>query len=210
VLLTLIGLRLARPTSAAGLFVGANLHVLLLFVGLFAAGVFFVLFSFRSGPSALLVCLLLATLLLTWNRWLGLQIAISDDGGSDYLQLCRWARQNTPVDAVFVVPPNEQLFRYHAQRAIVVNFKNVPQLSSEMTEWRARLEAVLDEPLLALPRRFDLAHAAIAARYDALPPAHLAAVAQRYGARYIVTAHPAPGMRPVFENATYHLYDLSR
>jgi hypothetical protein len=92
----------------------------------------------------------------------------------------------------------------------VVNFKNVPQLSSEMREWRERLEAVLDEPLSALPRRFDRAHAAIAARYDALPAGHLFDVARRYGAAYVVTARALPGERSVFENASYHLYDAAR
>jgi hypothetical protein len=79
-----------------------------------------------------------------------------------------------------------------------------------MREWQQRLEIVLDEPLSALPRRFDLTHAAIAARYDALPPEQLVGAARRYNARYIVTARPVPGLKAVFENASYHLYDLAR
>jgi len=54
---------------------------------------------------------------------LGLRLALNDDEDRDYLAVCDYVREHTPLDAVFVVPPNEQLFRYRAQRAIVVNFK---------------------------------------------------------------------------------------
>src|SRR5439155_26637232 len=103
------------------------------------------------------------------------------------------------IDAMYIVPPNEQLFRYHAQRAIVVNFQNVTQLYSEMPEWKQRLEAILSQPLSQLPRRFDKTHAAIAACYDALPPEHLITVARRYGARYLITTRALPGRAPCFE-----------
>ncbi len=122
--------------------------------------------------------------------------------------MCHFAREHTPVDAVFLVPPNEQLFRYHAQRAIVANFKNVPQLSSEMTEWKTRLETILGQSLASFPARFDQTHGAIAARYDQLPFSYLKDVARKYGARYLVTAKPQVGLQAVFENGSYHLYDL--
>jgi hypothetical protein len=78
-----------------------------------------------------------------------------------------------------------------------------------MSQWQARLEDVLDEPLAKLPRRFDLAHAAIAARYDSLSAEHLTAVAAKYGARYVITTHPLPAHQAAFESQGYHLYDLS-
>jgi len=206
-----VGLRILKPGSAAGQFVRMNLPALGVFIFLLLAAATFLCFERprRVGlflPSAF--CIL--PLLMLFHPYLGLRIAVEDAEDRDYLALCAWAREHTPVDAVFVVPPNEQLFRFHARRAIVVNFKNVPQLSSEMREWRERLESVLDEPLANLPRRFDRAHAAIAARYDALPAGHLFDVARRYGAAYVVTARRLEGERSVFENASYHLYDTAR
>lgn len=208
-LIALLGLRLGRPGSVAGLFVQANLPALLLFIALLGVGVAFVLRSSAvvHRSSSILVVLLLGTLLLAWNG-LGLRLTLQDDGDRDYLAVCDFARQHTPVEAVFLVPPNEQLFRFHAQRGIVVNFKNVPQLSREMGEWKERLEAVLGQPLSVLPRRFDLAHQAIAARYDLLPFDHLAGIARRYSARYLVTTQALADRRALFENASYHLYDL--
>jgi hypothetical protein len=150
---------------------------------------------------------------------IGLRLPTMAEDGADYLRLCDYARTNTPVDAVFLVPPSEQAFRIAARRAIVVNFKGVPQLGSELPEWRDRLCRVLDLPdLSALPHgRFDKALAAIAERYDHLPAAHLAAVARAYGARYIVASRsldddPAAAAAAagtlVFESGRYRLYDL--
>jgi hypothetical protein len=217
-LVGLITLRLLRPGSTADRFVQSNLPALLTFIGLLTAGVLYVSID-RPAPSRrahfllpFALCLLpfLALLFALYRNWLGLQINVHDAAEAPYRDLCAWARDHTPIDAVFLVPPNEQLFRFHARRAVVVNFKNVPQLSSEMREWKERLETVLDQPLTALPRRFDLTHGAIAARYDAMSAEHLAGVAARYGARYVVTARPLPGRQAVFENTSYHLYDLTR
>ena len=106
-------------------------------------------------------------------------------------------------------PPNEQLFRYHAQRAIVVNFKNVPQLSSEMPEWQSRLETLLDQPPLHPPQPFrsrphrpgrpirrPFRRTPHHRRPPLRPPIH--------------SDHPPPPTpQPLFENNRYHLYDLA-
>lgn len=204
-------IRLAKPDSTAGGFVTANLAPLLLFVGILAAGMIYLFGPSSSAPwpNVILVTSVVVALGVGWNRWLGLHIALDAADDANYLALCRHARDHTPKGAVFLVPPNEQLFRYHARRAIVVNFKNVPQLSIEMTEWRERLEAVIGTPLSTLPKRFDLAHAAIALAYDDRPVDALIAVAKHYDARYVITTRPQPTLHPVFENGSYHLYDLA-
>ena len=75
-----------------------------------------------------------------------------DRPDNEYLALCRWACDHTPIDAVFLVPPQETEFRYYARRAIVVNFKGVPQLAGELIDLdtyevrpaRAELERLID------------------------------------------------------------------
>jgi hypothetical protein len=216
-LVALVTIRLLKPDSTVDHFVQSNLPALLTFIALLAAGVLYLCIDRATAtrrPHFLLpfaLCLLpsVALLFALYRNWLGLRIDMNDAAEASYRELCLWARDHTPVDAIFLVPPNEQLFRFHARRAIVINFKNVPQLSSEMLEWKRRLEDVLGQPLTALPRRFDLTHNAIAARYDALPPQHLVDVARRYNARYVVTATPLPARQAVFENPSYHLYDLA-
>lgn len=206
----LIVVRFARPSSTAAVFAAANIGPLLLFIAALITGIAYIC-SARDqiiGGAAIGLAAVMILLFALFRNYFGLQIALADDGGVAYLDVCNWARDHTPTNAVFIVPPNEQLFRFHAQRAIVVNFKNVPQLSSEMGQWRTRLEDVLDQPLAKLPRRFDLAHAAIAERYDSLSAEHLTAVAAKYGARYVITTHPLPAQQAAFENQSFHLYDL--
>ena len=114
---------------------------------------------------------------------------------------------------MFLVPPNEEPFRYEAQRAIVVNFKGVPPLRGELPEWRDRLKAVLDLPdLKSLPAGMTAASEAIRDRYEAMPPAYLAGVAKQYGARYLVLSR-TQAVDPaavVYENGSYRLCDVTR
>jgi hypothetical protein len=154
------------------------------------------------------------SLVVSWPK---LGIAHEGQRGDDagYLQVCNWASTNTPQDAVFLVPPDEQSMRLHGRRAIVINFKNVPQLSGELGEWRDRLENVLQrDDLRTLPRPFRRTLDAIRARYAELPPEHLATVAKRYGARYVVSVRrfdtQALGT-PAFSDSEghYFLYDLN-
>jgi hypothetical protein len=157
--------------------------------------------------------LALAIQLSAAPRWLGHEKLTPRE--ENYLALCTWARdtKNTQIDAVFLVPPNEEPFRYEAQRAIVVNFKGVPPLRGELPEWRDRLKAVLDLPdLKSLPAGMTAASEAIRDRYEAMPPAYLAGVAKQYGARYLVLSR-TQAVDPaavVYENGSYRLCDVTR
>jgi hypothetical protein len=163
----------------------------------------------------LAMALFAVAFLLNTGTNLGVRVAGLEGDDSDYRAAAEWARRNTPVDAVFVVPPDEESFRLHGRRAIVVNFKGVPQLSGELPEWRDRMLAVLDlkstADLLALPRPMGRTLRAIRARYDALPAAHGFEVATKYGARYVLLTKPAEpvpsGASLVFDNGRYFLYD---
>ncbi|HYE18347.1 MAG TPA: DUF6798 domain-containing protein [Tepidisphaeraceae bacterium] len=164
--------------------------------------------------ATILTILTACTLLTARNDFRGLHLDVPTHADPAYLALCHWARDHTDKNAIFLVPPAEQAMRFHGRRAIVINLKGVPQLSAELGEWRNRLEAVLATKLTALPRRFDLAHAALVRRYDELSADHLAAVARRYSARYIVVgatsaARDGPtGATRAYENAGYRVYDL--
>jgi hypothetical protein len=158
------------------------------------------------------VCVIVS-LILSWNK-LGVVHPGSRGDDASYLAVCQWARDHTPADAVFLVPPDEQSFRLHARRAIVVNFKNVPQLSGELGEWRDRLQNVLAlDDVRRLPAPFHKSLDAIRLRYTQLPTAHLVSAAKRYRARYVVSLHPldtAQAGEPLFStpDAAYFLYDL--
>jgi hypothetical protein len=139
-----------------------------------------------------------------WPR-LGLRPVAGD--GADYLAVCDWARENTPTDAVFVVPPGEQSFRLRARRAIVVNFKGIPQLSAEMAEWRDRLSAVFGiEDLAGLRGTFEQKLIEMNRRYAKRPREAVEAVAARYGADFVVVERPWDGVEPLHQVGRYWVY----
>ena len=56
--------------------------------------------------------------------------------------LHNWAEENSPMDAVFVVPPSMTGFQYGAQRAQYVSFKSFPFASEPTLEWWQRLQDI--------------------------------------------------------------------
>jgi hypothetical protein len=80
------------------------------------------------------------------------------------------------------------------QRAVIVNFKCVPQLSAELVEWRRRLCDVLNlHTLNNLPRGYVNTLHALTDRYDQLSSDQLLKTATKYHADYIVAMHPMDG-----------------
>ena len=163
----------------------------------------------RQVPRAALIAVA-GTLIGLFAMRAGVLTLFLIDDDSNYVELCRWVRQSTPRDATFLVPPGEQSMRFHGQRAVVVNFKGVPQLSAELPEWRARLETLLQIDLRRLPRQMDHAVAAIADRYRALDTEHLDRLASTYSASYVITerAISHPRWTLIHRSGPYHLYHV--
>ncbi len=213
--LALVGFLFVLTSSRAGLQANLAPAALLLCIMSFLL-IYDLIGETRAAPlwcASLLIPLTLITLVAGWRHaMLGLRVLPTGADPPDYLAVCRYARDHTPIDAVFVVPPNEQEFRLEARRAIVINFKGVPQFSGELGDWSKRLAHVLDLPdLHSLPHRFDRTLDAIGQRYDDLSAEHFWSTARRFEARYVVTTRavsfPAPA-KLIFESGPYHLYDL--
>jgi hypothetical protein len=144
------------------------------------------------GVAGALTCAILSTL-PSWPRPLAERFAIDaapfDPPGILGLRLKRYA----PIDAVALVPPDTEVwgFKLYAERAIVVDIKHFPFSDHGIAEWRRRISNILGVPY---ERGLD-----IDAAWAAVPPLRIAAVAQRYGARYVLTRdawHPQlPGQR---------------
>jgi hypothetical protein len=161
------------------------------------------------------IAALLAVLGLGWGRWMGFDFGYTPDPSANHTKMCDYAIAHTPTDAVFLVSPSDETFRLRAQRAIVVNFKAVPQLSGELATWQKRMCDVLDIPSLStLPHPFYVTTAAIDRRYDELSAAQLEKIADLYGARYVLTRHrvedPRWESRLEFGSGDYLLYDRLR
>ena len=60
----------------------------------------------------------------------------------DWRDVCRWVVANTPSDAVFHTPFEAEAFKWFAQRAEYVNFKDCPQDAAGIVEWNRRLKFI--------------------------------------------------------------------
>jgi hypothetical protein len=89
--------------------------------------------------------------------------------------VCDWIARETPADALFLTPREQQTFKWYAGRAEVVTRKDVPQDARGLLEWKQRLDEVYPH---------DQAHNA----YDlaAFTDEELVSLARKYQATYIV------------------------
>ncbi len=69
-----------------------------------------------------------------------------EDGDYPLDDVALWARENTPVDALFITPSKSARFRLVAQRSIVVDFKCFPFQASAALDWYQRLVDIHGEP----------------------------------------------------------------
>ncbi|KAA5547318.1 hypothetical protein FYK55_00105 [Roseiconus nitratireducens] len=143
----------------------------------------------------------------TSHRLLGIHpeagIAEQHRSHADWVAVCDWVRVAMPEDEVFLTPRHQQTFKWYAERAEVVNWKEVPQDAVALLEWRRRFEEIF-------PERLGTTRVSI--QYTILRE-----IRQRYGARFMVVDRRVTGQQlplvkvyPVGSqtNATYAVYEL--
>lgn len=126
------------------------------------------------------------------------------DAFLDWQNVCNWIDQTFPDDEIFITPRHQQTFKWFAQRAEVVNWKDVPQDADSLVDWYRRFFDIY-------PRRLGTVRVTI--RYD-----ELNRFRDQYGARLMVVdrrimgdslplvrVYPSDGTA---KNATYAIYRL--
>ena len=92
------------------------------------------------------------------------------DAFRNWKKACRWIQTNTPSDAVFLTPAQQQSFKWFAGRTEFVNWKDIPQHDASILEWYRRIQRVskpqqtytagilafTDEQLIELGRDFKI------------------------------------------------------
>lgn len=109
----------------------------------------------------------------TLIRWQQLTLEELPQHAHDWQDVCGWIRRETPREALFITPRQQQTFRWWAERAEVVNVKDIPQDAPSVVEWQYRREWLYPPDT---GTRGLAAHGA----------AGLVELARRYGADYIV------------------------
>lgn len=116
---------------------------------------------------------------------------------SRWLAACGWIRENTPADAHVLTPPRESwAFKWYAQRAEYVSYKDCPQDAAGIVEWNRRLNFLRDWA----QRHYG----------DELYSVdELRKLQRKTGITHILTRRLGPfEIEPVYDNGTYRLYAL--
>jgi hypothetical protein len=97
--------------------------------------------------------------------------------------LVSWAR-TTETSTLFLVPPRLDRFRFHARRAVVIDWKTPPVVSAGLVEWYRRMELVSGRPGFTTPSE-------VVQGYREMTPERLARVVEEFGPDYAVFEAPA-------------------
>jgi hypothetical protein len=117
-------------------------------------------------------------------------------------EVCDWAAAETEPDAIFLTPRLAQTFRWYANRAEVVNRKDIPQDAEGIVEWWRRNRRIYgsaaDSPTMW--------HESLAE----LGPERLRQLGAEFDADYVITAaYPALNLERVGPiNASFAIYRL--
>lgn len=193
------GIHSSIPLPSVGLLVGAGILSLTLGTGLWRE---------RGWLITCVVALLSLPLTIYLAASQRLGVAMPGEADASMVALSDWARDNTPADALFLVPPDDSVFRLEAQRSAVIGFKHVPQLSGELIEWKRRLDRVLDCDIVTLPTPMNRTLTAMRDRYAALPAEHFQHVADEFGCDFIVSLRRLEGWedREVYATSDGHYW----
>lgn len=115
---------------------------------------------------------------------------------SQWIAVAEWIEQNTPHGSVIVTPVQHWGFRWYAQRAEYVNYKDAPQDTSNLIEWERRLAVVRawwESSATGLFHHQDFAR-----------------LRDETGATYLVTlaATRRFSEQPIYDNGLYRVYRL--
>ena len=105
----------------------------------------------------------------------------------EWYRFCLRVRASTPRDAVFITPPVLGGFQMFAQRAEVADFKCTPSIERDLIEWHRRMSDLAGVAELQCSGWPDCS-SALAAGYSHLSERAFLALAQKYGAQYVVAS----------------------
>ncbi len=107
---------------------------------------------------------------------------------SETADMAAFARENTPIDAVFLTPPKFGEFRYMAERAIIVDFVAYPFQDLSMKEWYLRMaDCYTATDLLGFTAVPEINH-----RFHSISDEKLTTIAEKYGVTYAVVNDDTP------------------
>ena len=59
---------------------------------------------------------------------------------AEWIDMCLWIKEHTPKNAQFWIPRDGQTFKWHARRADIGVWKNIPQDAASIVQWRKAMD----------------------------------------------------------------------
>ena len=123
-------------------------------------------------------------------------------------ELFDFVKENVPLDAIFLVPPDSAVYRIGTQRAIVVDHKSFPYSETEMLEWYHRILDVTGSRELKFVKGIDYKKDIFPKYYD-LSLEDLNYLKGKYGFSYaIFDSKKKLNLEKIFENEKYIIYEI--
>ncbi|HNT78252.1 MAG TPA: hypothetical protein PKH77_24830 [Anaerolineae bacterium] len=206
------------PQSEFQLLLGGALSIPFTLTFLLFWGILRWIRTLRQKPALCVVLIALITvgnfgIASLYNVWRpGIHIFGVQDDWTD-VQL--WAREHTPRDAIFISPPQkwdfyESDWRVFSERSAVVTFTELLEIGlvpSHLPEWQTRFEKLVPGARAQFTGDFFHNRALTADIFYTRTAADLQAIAQEYGATYLVVEKPHTYAFPViYENDGYIVY----
>ncbi|MDZ4818336.1 MAG: DUF6798 domain-containing protein [Planctomycetota bacterium] len=124
---------------------------------------------------------------------------------ADWLDACRWARENSTPEQRFMIPRHASTFAWYAERPEVVNWKDTPQDATSIVEWWDRLQRL---------HGTGLADPEWRKTYGQLGIAELTALVKRYNIAYVISQRRDDlgtiPMKPIYENPSFAIYSAEQ
>jgi hypothetical protein len=115
---------------------------------------------------------------------------------NDWIEACDWIQNETPANALVMTPTRNFAFKWYAERAEFVCYKDCPQDADGIVEWNARLNQVRS---WASEQYGDKQYSADDLRI----------LATEHGMTHVLAGHLGPmSIAPVFENKSFRVYEI--
>ena len=131
---------------------------------------------------------------------------------SSEIKMEEWIRENTPADAIFIIPLDIEKMRVQGRRAVIVEWKSTTSIPSDLREWYRRILDVSGFPYKTSPD--EISRKLLVDGYNNLDTIRANYLKKLYGARYIVVSNDHKGdldeLAIKYQNAEYRVLEISR
>ena len=129
---------------------------------------------------------------------------------AEWIDMCRWIKDNTPRTAKFWVPRDGYTFKWHAQRSDIGVWKNIPQDAEAIVKWRRSMDELFRFKDKDGKNQVDRL---LSTLLNSKTEEEIADLQQKYGFEYVLCAqtYEMPNhstLQLVYENDVYCLYSV--